>query len=128
MCSRCHKRAAVVFMTKLENGKRVNEGVCMKCARELGLPLDNLLGDYMNKMGISPDQLVEMEDGVTEMLSEMESDPEGGAPAIDFNKLFGDGKHEAEADASDTDEKSEKNAPKEKKNKKAGAITNVNLW
>ena len=90
----------------------------MKCARELGLPLDNLLGDYMNKMGISPDQLVEMEDGVTEMLSEMESDPEGGAPAIDFNKLFGDGKHEAEADASDTDEKSEKNAPKEKKNKK----------
>ena len=89
MCSRCHKRVAVVFMTKMENGKRTNEGVCMKCAQELGLPLENLLGDYMNKMGISPDQLAEMEEDVNEMLSGIEDDPEGGAPAIDFKKLFG---------------------------------------
>ena len=45
MCSRCKKRVAVVFMTKLEGDKRVNEGVCMKCAQEMGLPLGNLLGD-----------------------------------------------------------------------------------
>ena len=49
MCSRCKKRVAVVFMTKLEDGKRVNDGVCMKCAQEMGLPLGNLLGDYIPK-------------------------------------------------------------------------------
>ena len=76
-------------MTKLEDGKRVNDGVCMKCAKEMGLPLGNLLGDYMNKMGVSPEQLVEMEDGIAEMMENDETDPEGGAPAIDFRKLFG---------------------------------------
>ena len=90
MCARCHKRVAVVFMTKLENGKRINEGVCMKCAQELGLPLENLLGDYMNKMGVSPEQLAEMEEDINQMIAS-EADPEGGAPAIDFGKLFGNG-------------------------------------
>ena len=36
-CSRCKKNIAVIFITKLENGKTVNEGLCLKCARELGL-------------------------------------------------------------------------------------------
>ena len=47
MCSRCHKRMAVVFITKLENGEKKNEGVCITCAKELGLPLENMLGDMM---------------------------------------------------------------------------------
>ena len=76
MCSRCKKRVAVVFMTRLEDGKRINDGVCMKCAQEMGLPLGNLLGDYMNKMGVSPEQLVEMEDGIADMLENGETDPE----------------------------------------------------
>ncbi len=111
MCSRCHKRAAVVFMTKLEDGKRVNEGVCMKCAKEMGLPLGNLLGDYMNKMGISPEQLVEMEDGIAEMMENGEIDPEGGAPAIDFKKLFGGEPSETEAPS----DEAKKETPKGKK-------------
>ena len=113
MCSRCHKRVAVVFMTKLEDGKRVNEGVCMKCAKEMGLPLGNLLGDYMNKMGVSPEQLVEMEDGIAEMMENSENDPEGGAPAIDFQKLFG-----GEPAAPETPAEEEKQEPP--KNKKDG--------
>ena len=90
MCSRCHKRAAVVFMTKLENGKRTNEGVCVTCAKELGLPLDNLLGDYMSKMGITPEQIAEMEDEMAEMMANGENgDFENGAvPAIDLKSLF----------------------------------------
>ena len=88
MCSRCHKRPAVVFMTKLENGKRVNEGVCITCAKELGLPLDNLLGDYMSKMGITEDQLAEIEEEMAEMISVDENEPESGAPAIDLPNLF----------------------------------------
>lgn len=92
MCSRCHKRAAVVFMTKFENGKRINEGVCITCAKELGLPLDNLLGDYMSKMGITPEQIAEMEDEMAQMMSidengEFES---GSVPAIDLKSLFKD--------------------------------------
>ena len=43
MCSKCHKRVAVVFFTKIENGEKINEGVCLRCAKELGLPIDNML-------------------------------------------------------------------------------------
>lgn len=100
MCSRCHKRMAVVFITKLENGEKKNEGVCITCAKELGLPLDNVLGDMMNKLGISSDELEGMEDemakmvengGDLPMMMEDEDDPDGEAttPAIDLQKLFG---------------------------------------
>ena len=37
ICSRCKKNVAVVFITKLENGKTENEGLCLKCAKELGI-------------------------------------------------------------------------------------------
>ena len=97
MCSRCHKRVAVVFVTKLENGNKINEGLCIKCAKELGIPVDNMLGNVMNQFGISPDQLESMEDSLENMMGEMEGLPtenddleEGGAPAIDMPKLFGD--------------------------------------
>jgi ATP-dependent Clp protease ATP-binding subunit ClpB len=35
ICSRCKKNVAVVFITKIENGKTINEGLCLKCAKEL---------------------------------------------------------------------------------------------
>ena len=37
MCTRCKKRLAVVFMTRLDGDKTVNEGLCLRCAKELGL-------------------------------------------------------------------------------------------
>ena len=49
MCSRCKKRVAVVFMTRLDGGKTVNEGLCLRCAKELGL---KPVSDLMDKMGI----------------------------------------------------------------------------
>ena len=36
MCSRCKKRVAVIFLTRLENGQSVNEGLCLQCAKEMG--------------------------------------------------------------------------------------------
>ena len=39
LCSRCKKNVAVVFISKLDGEKTVNEGLCLKCAKELGLPL-----------------------------------------------------------------------------------------
>jgi ATP-dependent Clp protease ATP-binding subunit ClpA len=44
----------VVFISKLENGKTVNEGLCLKCAHELGLPQ---VDDMMKRMGISDEDL-----------------------------------------------------------------------
>lgn len=38
MCTRCHKRPAVIFMSRMENGQMVNEGLCLQCAKELGIP------------------------------------------------------------------------------------------
>jgi ATP-dependent Clp protease ATP-binding subunit ClpC len=54
LCSRCHKNLAVVFISKIENGKTVNEGLCLKCAKELGLPQ---VDDMMKRMGISDEDL-----------------------------------------------------------------------
>jgi len=54
MCSRCGKNVAVIFITKLEGGTTKNEGLCLKCARDLGIkPID----DMMKKMGISDEDL-----------------------------------------------------------------------
>ena len=89
MCSNCHKRVAVIFVTKVENGEKSSQGLCIKCAKDLGLPIDSMMGDIYNKMGISPDQMENMEDGLAEMISSEGED--GGAPAIDLPKLFGEG-------------------------------------
>ena len=134
MCSRCHKRVAVVFVTKLENGQKVSEGICMKCAKELGLPVENMLGNVFDKFDISPEQLADMEDDINKLIAEQGGLPsdnddteEAGAPAIDFPKLFresglfgnlsgdivpkedssrsGDGKSEQKADKSKKEDK-----------------------
>ena len=98
MCSRGHKRVAVVFVNKLENGNKATEGLCLKCAREVGIPVDNMLGNMMNQMGINPDQLENMEADINTFLSEVQNPPsdnddleEGGAPAIDLPQLFKEG-------------------------------------
>ncbi len=89
MCSNCHKRVAVIFVTKLENGEKTSQGLCIKCAKELGLPIENMMGDIYNKMGISPEQLEDMADEIGEMLPQADTE-DGGAPAIDLPKLFKD--------------------------------------
>ena len=96
MCSRCHKRVAVVFVTKLENGNKINEGLCIKCAKDLGVPIDNMLGDVMSQLGLSAEQLESMETELGEMMggglvpSDNDDLEDGGAPAIDMPQLFKD--------------------------------------
>ena len=44
LCTRCKKNLAVVFVTRLENGEARNEGLCLKCARSLGIkPVDDMI-------------------------------------------------------------------------------------
>lgn len=92
-CARCKKRPAVVFITRLENGSSVNEGLCLVCARELGIkPVD----DMLKKMGINDEDIENISGEMEGMLDAVsgnlpdEADPsvDGGAPAIDFQKLF----------------------------------------
>ncbi len=91
MCARCHKRLAVVFITKVENGQRRSEGLCTRCAREMGLPVNNMLDGIADKMGITPEQIEAMEENMNEMMaapSESDGVEDGGAPAIDLPSLF----------------------------------------
>ena len=89
LCSRCKKRMAVVFVSRMEGDKTVNEGLCLQCAKELGIkPVE----DLMNKMGISGDEL----DAINEqMMESLDGDGEngfelGGAQAFPFlNNIFG---------------------------------------
>ncbi len=98
LCARCKKRMAVVFVTRIENGKTINEGICLKCARELGIKPVN---DIIEKMGLSEDDLDQMDsemENMMEMLSDNPDDDsedvddeikEGRAPAFDLRKMFG---------------------------------------
>ncbi len=99
LCSRCKKRVAVVFMTRMENGKTINEGLCLQCAKELGIgPVNEL----MEKMGITDDEIENMNDQLMGMIDENgeEIDPDldpddpdfvpGGAQTFPFfQNMFG---------------------------------------
>lgn len=94
MCSRCHKRPAVVFVTRMENNETKNEGLCLNCAKDLGLPVNNILQnmgvnvDDMNSEENDLDALVEQEGDETPEPS-MGDDEENNAPAIDLRSIFG---------------------------------------
>ena len=63
LCSRCHKNVAVIFIQKMEGGTTKSEGLCLKCAKEMGIkPVE----DMIQKMGITDEDL----EGLTnEMMS-----------------------------------------------------------
>ena len=135
LCSRCKKNIAVIFITKIEAGKTVSDGLCLKCAKEMGLkPVD----DIMKRMGISEDDLDGINNEMTEAFQGMESmmateqpqdendDPEeieSQTATFPFlNKLFGGERQEetpAEAPGNPRGGEPEKHerSPKQKKHK-----------
>ncbi len=130
LCSRCHKNVAVIFITKIENGVPNNEGLCLKCAKELNIkPVD----DIMKKMGITDDDLEglssEMLDafGGAEELQDTGDDSEEDGKTATFpflNKLFSnqEANQEANQDASPSpgkpsERRSREGREKEKKRK-----------
>lgn len=86
LCSRCNKNVAIIFITKLENGKSINEGLCMPCARELGInTMQQMAGDFdFNDMENLESQMMEMIDGENE-----DSDQSDGAFGDFLSKMFG---------------------------------------
>ena len=98
MCSRCGKNVAVVFITKMEGNETKNEGLCLKCARELHIkPVDEM----MEKMGISDEDLDSLSGDMMDALNGVESlmdidgtsddsDDDGKTATFPFlNRLFG---------------------------------------
>ena len=70
LCSRCKKNIAVIFITKIEGGKTVSDGLCLKCAKEAGIkPVD----DIMKRMGISEEDLEGLNSDMNEAFQGMES-------------------------------------------------------
>ena len=99
LCSRCKKNVAVVFISRTnEKNETVNEGLCLKCAAQLGLPQ---VEDMMKRMGITPEDLENINSemmqafGGAEELPETddgdEDDEESGKTATFpfLNRLFG---------------------------------------
>ncbi len=94
VCSKCKKRLAVVFISKMTGDKIENEGFCIRCARELGITqVDAIMKQY----GLSDEDLDKMEpdiDELTDLPALMENGGEddgddGKAPPINFMKIFG---------------------------------------
>ena len=92
LCSKCQKNVAVIFITKVENGRSTNEGLCLKCAKELGI---KQVDEIVQRMGITDEDLEGLNE---EMMSLMQpEDPEDDEDDIgsrtatfpQMNRLFG---------------------------------------
>ena len=123
ICSRCKKRPAVVFMTKMDGNQTTNEGLCLTCAKELGI---KQVDDLIKNMGISEEELQAMSDQMAQLMNpdgdfegDFDDDEDtdlqpGGAQTFPFlQSMFG-----ANPQQQNTDDKREK-APKSKKDKKS---------
>ena len=83
ICSRCKKNVAVVFVTRMEGDKTQNEGLCLKCAKELGIqPVSQML----QQLGVSDEDLdtvsEELLNGGGEMLQNMMQNMAGQMPGL----------------------------------------------
>ncbi len=130
LCSRCKKNLAVIFITKIENGNTINEGLCLKCAKELGIkPVD----DLMQRMGITEDDLENLSGEMSDMMGSLggmlagQDNPDADADGDDdeendsqtatfpfLNKLFGNAQNAENLPAEPQETKNEKSARGEK--------------
>ena len=130
MCSRCGKNIAVIFITKIDGDNTTkNEGLCLKCARELHIkPVD----DIMKRFGISEEELDNLSGEAMNFLSGMEGtelpeqqdDTEDGKTATFpfFGRLFGnmmrqDGQSAPEASGVGQQKTQQKETPHQNKHK-----------
>ena len=90
LCSRCKKNVAVIFITKVENGKSTNEGLCLKCAKELGI---KQVDEIVERMGITDEDLDNLNSEMNQLIQpEDEDDEDVGSRTATFphmNRLFG---------------------------------------
>ena len=120
LCSRCKKRPAVVFVSDTSKPNAEPQGLCLVCAKELGIrPID----DMLKKMNISDEDIEMMSEQFMEMMAPDGEGDEGfemgGAPTFPFvNNIFGNMQGEGEAENGDTDAENAKEKKKHAKKDK----------
>ena len=126
MCSRCHKRMAVVFLTKIENGESKQEGLCIKCAKELGIkPIDDILAqtgldeESIEKLGSEMEDFLDNPEMKSLVEGAADGSDEGRVPILDFKKLMNEGLFGGKKESSDVPaEKGKDETSKDSKKKK----------
>lgn len=72
LCAKCKKNPAVFFITKMENGKTTSEGLCLSCAKELGIaPINQMIDNF----GVSDEELENINNQMSEFMESMEGMP-----------------------------------------------------
>ena len=127
LCSRCKKRQAVVFISTIQGNDKRDEGLCLICAKELGVPQVN---DYLEKMGISDEDLEESYkmifgdvDGESDSDADSGADddftPGGAGTMMPFFKRFAANKDsQTESEKQDVKDDKKHNKKKEEKKRK----------
>ena len=130
LCTKCKKRMAVVFISRMDGSQTTNEGYCLKCARSLNIPQ---IGDIMSKMGIAEEDLELMEDEMANMFGQIAPESEDDDDEVDsqtatfplLNQLFGSHPMQQKSDLpaerpkkAEKEEKQEKQEKGKKKHKK----------
>lgn len=105
MCSKCGIRPAVLFIQKMEDGKVVPEGLCIKCAREMNV---GSINQMIDQLGISDEELEQASEQMSQFMENMQDfdfgsvgemlDPDNaeGAQTLPFASLFGNNSSENE--------------------------------
>lgn len=134
LCSKCKKNPAVLYVTKMEGDKTTNEGLCLPCAKSLGIaPLNKMIANF----GVSDDELDSLNSQMSEFMENMENmgemdgsieqimeqfssgiDDEGGAATAPLNGMFS-GLFGAQHSSDDASQKTDASQKKNKKKKKS---------
>ena len=137
LCAKCKKNPAVFFITKMENGKTTSEGLCLSCAKELGIaPINQMIDNF----GVSDEELENINNQMSEFMESMEGmpgmdgdlsemlgqisggeDDEGGAataPLDAFKDFFNNLGSNSNSDESTEENKSRKTKSSRRKNRK----------
>ncbi|NMB30446.1 MAG: ATP-dependent Clp protease ATP-binding subunit, partial [Clostridiales bacterium] len=113
LCTRCKKRMAVVFISAMQGEEHKNEGLCLVCAKELGLPQ---VDEYIKQMGIDEDDIEMLSDQLME-ITDGEAFELGGAETMPnfLQNIFGSDMLKSFSEK----EKSQNEPPKRERKKKS---------
>ncbi len=86
LCSRCKKNSAVFYITKMEGDKTTSEGLCLSCAKELGIaPLNQMIDSF----GVSDDELDNLNNQMSEFMESIENMNPDGNPTELMQQISG---------------------------------------
>ena len=131
LCSRCKKNVAVVFISRMEGDRTINEGLCLKCAKERGLPQ---VDEMMKRMGISDEDLDTLNSEMLQAMSGVENiedlpgpeegdeeEEDGKTATFPFlNRLFSGSDAPRSGDAASAESDAGRGREKERKEPKNG--------